>query len=150
MHLCLLLLFFPFVLQASPTGFLDLSVVPFQERSFASLDGSWRFTPGLVGPYRMLSDTSTIEVPGYWDGSLNLVAVTYQLQIDLPENYNEPLALYVPEQSSAYRLWVGDSLVAAKGNCGYKPSKNAASGGRYPSFGAFRETPGDYFAGGKS
>ena len=115
MPLFLLLLFFPFLLQASPTGFLDLSTFPFQERSFESLDGSWRFAPGLVEPYQTVPDSLTMDVPGYWDASLNLVAGTYQLQIDLPENYNEPLALYVPEQSSAYRLWVGDSLVAAKG-----------------------------------
>ncbi len=106
---------FPFILHASPTGFLDLSTFSFQEKSFESLDGSWRFTPGLVEPYQTVSDSLTIDVPGYWDASLNLVAATYQLQIDLPENYEEPLALYVPEQSSAYRLWVGDSLVATKG-----------------------------------
>ena len=55
----LIVIFFPFILNASPSGFLDLNTVSFQKKSFESLDGMWCFTPDLVGPYQTLSDSLT-------------------------------------------------------------------------------------------
>jgi len=97
-------------------GILDLSKIDFAQQKDVKLAGEWNFFPhALKSTQDCRQETSPyISVPGYWDSHLSQNAATYCLHILLSPNQS-PLTLYLPEQESAYKLWVNDSLYAVKG-----------------------------------
>jgi sensor histidine kinase YesM len=110
------------------SGQLDLVGYDFEKQGIISLDGEWEFYPGAFSmppqPAAGLLQNSTdhfIKVPGTWN--------RYQVKGELPDGFggatyrmtvtgvepNQSLSLKIPPQSTAYRLYIDDQLVAQNG-----------------------------------
>ena len=110
------------------SGQLDLAGYDFEKQGIISLDGEWEFYPGAFSmptqPASGQLQNSTdnfIKVPGTWN--------RYQVKGELPDGFggatyrmtvtgvepNQSLSLKIPPQSTAYRLYIDDQLVAQNG-----------------------------------
>lgn len=104
-------------------GILDLRQFNFHENDPLPLEGDWKIQPGLIRDWP--SEVGTlIHVPGSWTGiehnGISMPAQgtgTYFLSILLPPD-SGPLALFLPEISTAFELWVNGQLVAQAGKIG--------------------------------
>ncbi|MEN6325317.1 MAG: sensor histidine kinase [Syntrophomonas sp.] len=109
-------------------GQLDLSGYDFEKQGIISLDGEWEFYPGAFSmppqpATGQLQDSTDnfIKVPGTWNryqanGELfdGFGAATYRMTVTGVEP-NKSLSLKIPPQSTAYRLYIDDQLVAQNG-----------------------------------
>lgn len=115
--------------RAQPTatqGFLDLSNWHFDTAGTIELAGEWEFYwHQLISPadfaIRAPAPDGWLKVPGAWNGYTiddeKLPAVgygTFRLQVRLREA-NQRLALYIPFEQTAYRMWINQTLVASNG-----------------------------------
>lgn len=100
-------------------GILDLSTYNFEASEPVKLDGEWQFfwkqliEPG--SPVRRMPDL--VPFPHLWNEYPELGSygyATYKMKIILPEKYPR-LALTIPDMYSAYRLFIGDELIASNG-----------------------------------
>lgn len=103
---------------AAQAGAMDLRHWDFA-RDLSALDGQWQFAPGrLLSPSDPWpAGTAMLEVPGSWNAVQDAHGFgTYRLHVDCASD--EPLALGLPLQHSAYRLYVNGQLVARQGQPG--------------------------------
>jgi hypothetical protein len=139
--LLLLLLCFPgteaFSTQTEASrGVLDLSGHSFQKVPKLLLDGEWRFFWNkLLLPKDSVSRGDYFRVPGYWSsysvGGEKLPDrgfATFQLTLLLPPS-QPPLLLTIPEQSTAWKLWIDDSLFVEKGSVTSSPQYASSGSG---------------------
>jgi len=108
-------------------GVLELSHWDFDTHPLRALDGEWLFfyEQLLVPGDDNVSAHGYINVPGLWNSFTHRGEsigsdgyATYQLKVLLPENYQEELALKVPDMSSSYRLFVDGEEICANGVVG--------------------------------
>lgn len=142
--LCLLGLHTPAVAASGPTatspqdnppplarqGQLDLSDWNWERDGTINLNGQWEFywhqllTPeDLRGP-KTVAPSGWIGVPGAWNGytvdGRELAGTgyaTFRLRVILPED-SRRLALHIPYEYTAYRLWANGQPMAANGVVG--------------------------------
>ena len=106
---------------------MDLSAWDFHENGAVELKGRWELYWGqLLDP--------TDPWPPFQDGWLDLPRdwsahrvkgkrlggngqATFRLRVKLPK-VEQPLAVYIPHQNSAYALWIGGQLIARNGELG--------------------------------
>ncbi|MEP7143003.1 MAG: ATP-binding protein [Ferruginibacter sp.] len=102
-------------------GIADLRDRNLQEKPVA-LNGEWAFAwKKLLSPAATAGITTYTEFPKLWNGItvdgrqlLPQGYATYQLTVLLPKN-NSPLALFIPEFYSSYRLYVNGKIFANNG-----------------------------------
>ena len=120
-------------------GQLNLSQWDFDRDGSLPLNGEWEMVRGrLVGPDDFSADrqdTVISTVPGCWNGSDSERysagghgAATYRLSVQLPLQ-TPTMVIWIKEQSTAYRLWVGGKLVAERGIVASNPSRHRAGVG---------------------
>ncbi|RYX92493.1 MAG: PAS domain S-box protein [Comamonadaceae bacterium] len=104
-------------------GTLDLRDWSFSEQGMVALDGGWQFSPGEFTEPGATGLGGTLEVPGPWnDVALNGAPMggngfgTYRLTISCTQARD--LALSLPMQHSALRLYVNGRAVATQGTPG--------------------------------
>ena len=122
-----------FVLQAEMKPIPENAVLDLRNESFqkpVSLSGYWKFYYGQLfqDPAQFPPESWTVRVPAIWDGYINpdtlkeigpLGAGTFYLRILLPENLpEEPLALRVPQQGTAYLVYINGELLGGAGSPG--------------------------------
>jgi hypothetical protein len=109
-------------------GQLDLSGYDFAKQGIIHLDGEWVFYPGEFVLFTKHEDNQVkeggahyINVPGTWNhyqanGEVlsGFGAATYRMTVTGVKP-NTPLALKIPPQSTAYRLYINEKLVARNG-----------------------------------
>jgi len=107
--------------QSIQNGQLDLTDYDFGTIATYSLNVNWKFYPStFISPESIEqgAESVIIDVPKRWDQS-GLSAFgygSYQLTIYKPAN--QPLALSIPDQFSAYHLFVNGELLANMGTPG--------------------------------
>ncbi|MGB0525478.1 MAG: ATP-binding protein [Flammeovirgaceae bacterium] len=107
---------------------LDARTIDFDKGKMLSLDGEWQFVYGeflYLPALEKAQNIHTIPVPGIWNGQVwqgrklkGQGIATYRLSIMLDQTYDE-LALKIPEQATAYSLYINDKLVAKAGIVGH-------------------------------
>lgn len=109
-------------------GFImDAREVKFKQGEKIRLNGSWQFHYGdfvTARDFDQGSPHTLITVPSAWNGRIwngssieGQGIATYRLTIILNENL-EQLALKIPDQSSAYRLYINNKLMTEVGKVG--------------------------------
>jgi hypothetical protein len=109
-------------------GILDLSDYNFKEKGVIKLNGQWKFYwKQLLSPEDFNKDhikAELITMPSRWNGMVidgkRLSGdgyATFTLETKLKKTAT-PLGIKVPEMSSAYRLWIDDTLYAWNGTVG--------------------------------
>ena len=119
---------------ASQPGRLDLTAWDPAGRGLVELRGTWEFYAWrLVTPQELHADPPSpsgyIAVPGSWSGFATEdgpfpddAYATYRLLVDLPPaSAGERLALYIPYEQTAYRLWIDGRPAAENGLVGPSP-----------------------------
>ncbi len=110
-------------------GQLDISGYDFPRQGSLTLDGEWEFYPGEFLPTQKLADADIwknpdhfIRVPGTWNSYAKkgkplpgFGCATYRLTVTGVASHTQ-LALKVPPQSTAYKLYLDDKLVAQNGS----------------------------------
>jgi PAS domain S-box-containing protein len=98
-------------------GALDLSGWNFERDGSVAVDGTWEFAPGrLLSPEDPWpSDALRVAVPGEWNAYLGsrYGAGTYRVRVTCATG--QPLALALPFQHSAARVFANGRLVAEQG-----------------------------------
>jgi PAS domain S-box-containing protein len=98
-------------------GTLDLSAWNFERDGIAFVDGTWEFAPGRLlepgDPWP--ADALRVQVPGEWNSYLGsrYGAGTYRVRVSCAAA--QPLALTLPFQHSAARVFANGQLVAEQG-----------------------------------
>ncbi len=107
--------------QSIENGQVDLSNYDFNSSSTFSLNGDWKFySSKFISPdlSEIPQEFKLIDVPNRWDQS-GLPAFGYgSYQLTIIQNSNVPLALRIPDQFSAYNLFVNGQLLANMGEPG--------------------------------
>ncbi len=114
--------------QDSPIrqGYLDLSSWNFEKQGSLNLDGEWEFYWNKLLDYEDFKNISEsdafVQYPAVWNGwelngqKLNGIGFgTYRLRFRTKANH---LAIKILPHSSAYRLFLNDSLLAKNGTVG--------------------------------
>lgn len=105
-------------------GKIDLTEQHLENQVY-SLEGEWEFYWNqLVSPNELLNeqDKTYIDVPSSWNrhpiknSYTGNGYATYRLTFKLPNDGD--FALKIPRISTAYKLWVNDTLIASAGNVG--------------------------------
>lgn len=112
-------------------GFLDLSAWAFQRDGALSLDGEWElYWERLLEPADFRDGDSyesvgLIRVPGTWNNDDSNLPnssegyATYRLSVRFGDNeLNKVKALFIPNQSTAYRVWIDGMYMDASGVVG--------------------------------
>ncbi|HVZ43889.1 MAG TPA: PAS domain-containing protein [Ramlibacter sp.] len=101
-------------------GVLDLTAWDFTRDGMLGLDGEWQFAPNrLVGPHEPWpADARLIQVPGAWNDALGnrFGHGTYRLRVNCKAP--QPLAIEVPVEHSATRIFANGREVAHQGTPG--------------------------------
>ena len=105
----------------------DAQNYDFSADAQVNLDGKWQFYYGdflLSSALDVLQEQSYIEVPLAWNDVLwkgsplsGQGIATYRLKVKLDKPYNE-LALKIPEQATAYKIYINDKLIGEVGKVG--------------------------------
>lgn len=104
-------------------GFLDIRSINLA-KSKVALSGEWfHYENYLITPAEIKNPNSDIAIfPKLWndfrDSKSGTGFATYYLKILLPDNYESPLALEIPQIYSSYKIWVDGELVASNGVVG--------------------------------
>src|SRR5690625_298205 len=133
----LIVIFFIFILledqvifakQAEPTVISDTSDKVQTKEFYINLDGEWHFfEKELLKPKEVEEQLTNhqgkiVSLPSSFEsqiGEINSFG-TYNTKIKIPEKYvGETLAVHVPFQYSAYKLYVDGTVVAENGIVGY-------------------------------
>ncbi|MFP4432376.1 MAG: LuxR C-terminal-related transcriptional regulator [Spirochaetaceae bacterium] len=118
-------------------GVLDLGSYDLADRGIVELDGEWMvFWEALLTPEDLAGAQPSelarrsdgfFDMPGTWNGWEHegeavggMGYATFVLDVLLPPADSGPgsAALWIPNASTAYRLWAGDTLVAESGTPG--------------------------------
>lgn len=115
-------------------GLLDLRYELFDEQTYLSLNGEWKFhwqelmVPGSLRPMGENSPGIVVKVPSYWNSYLidgealpGWGYGTYELTIILPENYQSVICFDIPVFDVAYKFYLNDWLVDYNGKVGTSP-----------------------------
>ena len=138
----------PAVLAAPPVaenGVIDLSGWVPSKDGVIRLQGEWEFYwQALIDPEEFAAGLVPVgsrhleKVPGKWSQAKHGFA-TYRLRILNADAFG-PLALYIPYEQSAYRLWIDGRLMAQNGEVG---TDRATSRAEYlPAVVRFHPPPG--------
>ncbi len=107
--------------QSVENGLIDLSNYDFNSSTKLPLNGNWKFYPSkFISPNlsEKLPESTLIDVPNRWDQS-GLPAFGYgSYQLTILKDTDESLALQIPDQFSAYNLYVNGKLQASMGSPG--------------------------------
>ncbi|TGN14280.1 adenylate/guanylate cyclase domain-containing protein [Leptospira ilyithenensis] len=104
-------------------GVADLRSFPFEEGGIASLEGDWEFYPKEILSHDNLQTTSKgyFKIPGLWNNSPvssslsdGVGFATYKLEVILPPE-EARYVVYVPEQRTAYRLYLTEKVGVRSG-----------------------------------
>jgi hypothetical protein len=104
-------------------GLLDLSSIDLAKSKIA-LSGEWiHYENYLISPTELNNPNSGIAIfPKLWNDSRDSKSgtgfATYHLKVLLPEHYESPLALEIPQIYSCYKIWVDGKIVASNGVVG--------------------------------
>lgn len=125
-------------LQKAKQGVLDLSDWDPNREKTIPLTGEWRFfwnrfiKPNDLDRKNNATDFTFSNSPSVWNGSsFNGEKIgshgfaSYELTILLPENISHP-ALSIPDEGTAYDLYVNGKLIANAGIVGDKPESSRA------------------------
>lgn len=132
---CAVLLLSGSVLQSQSIegGEVDLTSYDFKSSNTLALKGNWKFFPSaFIEPdsLQQNSEFILIDVPNRWEQS-GLSAFGYgSYQLTIYKAANQSLALSVPDQFSAYHLYVNGELLAKMGTPG-KDSKSEDPGRQF-------------------
>jgi two-component system, sensor histidine kinase ChiS len=101
-------------------GSIDLSHYSFENNPSLALDGEWEFYRDTLMQPKTFHALNTqpvyLHVPGIWNkpGKGGHGTGTYRLRVKL-DSTSGYLAIKTPTASSAYRLWINDSLISSNG-----------------------------------
>ncbi|SES07929.1 ATP-binding protein [Salipaludibacillus aurantiacus] len=105
-------------LDPAESGFIDLTDAVLSEGNFYSLEGEWHFHPEKwVDPGNITETSTTADVPSNWpDELLNydhsmIGKGSYQLQVDLPEDFTDEAGIRFYEIIAAAEVYVNGQLV---------------------------------------
>ena len=118
--------------QPADQGWLDLSHWDFAQDGTVRLDGRWEFywseliDPETASVFSAASKPVFLPVPGAWNGSPFRDTIyppdgyaTYRLNIRLGEQVvGQTLALLIPHQRTAYRMWINGREAVSSGVVG--------------------------------
>lgn len=104
---------------AARDGVLDLSAWDFERDGIVSLDGEWRFHPGVLLPFGQPAPDAggTQRVPNAWNTALagGHGVATYRLRVICPAGGTNQLSLTLPFEHSAATFHVNGELLAQQG-----------------------------------
>lgn len=136
-HLFILFLLIIFTIALSPvTAKANNEALGAEEpiEFYTDLDGEWfTFEKELLSPQevkaKLNEDSERVSLPASFQsafGDVNSYA-TYSRTVDIPDEYiGETIAVYIPFQYSAYRLFADDEEVAGNGEVGVNPAAHHA------------------------
>lgn len=118
-------------------GQLDLSHWNWEQDGTIKLNGQWEFywnqllTPEEFSGPKPVRSTGWISVPGAWNGHTvdgrkleGAGYATFRLRVLLP-GPGQRLAMHIPYESTAYRLWANGRVMAANGVVGMSPGQSS-------------------------
>lgn len=111
---------------SAKSGELDLSDFDFDKKS-AYLDGDWEFFPfEFLDPKDSKKAEQYLQVPSSWNKAMNgsYGFASFRLKIRMPANFKEELVLRIPEQGTAYSLFINGKFIARNGIVSKDPSNS--------------------------
>ena len=122
-------------LGVSAQSITELPLTPHKQKFYVDLDGEWTFfheqllTPAEIRNDVALSGGIKVHLPDSFEKQTNLKNTygTYATYLTIPDQYiNQPLALAIAYQYSAYKLFVEDEIVAVNGFVGNSKQNHQA------------------------
>jgi signal transduction histidine kinase len=110
-------------------GYINIETIDFNETAYVELNGEWEFYyQQIIYPNKTQKNNTLkpeyIYVPKSWNGSIiksgeinGLNYASYRLKVKF-KHKNMKLALYLPEQATAYDLYVDGRFIASQGRFG--------------------------------
>ncbi len=108
------------------SGQLDLQDFDFDGKS-AYLDGEWEFFPfEFLDPNDSRKAEQYLQVPSTWNKVMNgsYGYASFRLKIRMPSNFKKELVLRIPEQGTAYSLFINAKFIAKNGTISKDPSQS--------------------------
>ena len=109
---------------AAKSGQLDLQDFDFKRKS-AYLDGEWEFFPfEFLDPTDSKRAEQCLQIPSTWNKPMNgsYGFASFRLKIRMPSDFREELVLRIPEQGTAYSLFINGKFIAKNGTVSKDPS----------------------------
>ena len=111
---------------SAKSGQLDLQSIDFEKKS-VYLDGEWEFYPfEFIEPNDSKKAERFLQVPSSWNKEMkgSYGFASFRLKVRMPSNVKEELVLRIPEQGTAYSLFINGKFIAKNGTVSKDPSNS--------------------------